>query len=128
MIKPLINFICCFVPNKDRHHKRRCRFLDNPRRRKELIDSGFTIANDILTTPQGGQIDISDSSDNPFYLVKEVLSKLLRIKTRSSLLNIFAENGFTIQTKSGLKNQKQVIFIQYEHPKNYEVHPTIKQI
>ena len=60
-------------------------------RRKELLDYGFKINAGIITTPEGVKIDISDRSDHPLYLIKEVFVKSeynLNIRRESILIDI----------------------------------------
>jgi FkbM family methyltransferase len=75
MMKILAGFLCCFVPTKKGRKKIRRRLVDDRRRRRELLDRGFKIESGIITTPEGVRIDVSDTSDNPMYLVKEVFVK-----------------------------------------------------
>lgn len=74
-MKGLINFICCFIPVKKWRKKIRSNLMDSIRRRNDLLNQGFKIDNGIITTPQGVRLSISDKSDHPFYLVKEVFVK-----------------------------------------------------
>ena len=74
-MKGLINFICCFIPIKKWRKKIRSNLMDSIRRRKELLDYGFKIDHGIITTPEGVRLSISDKSDHPFYLIKEVFVK-----------------------------------------------------
>ena len=74
-MKGLINFICCFIPVKKWRKKIRSNLTDSIIRRKELLDYGFKIDHDIITTPQGVRFSISDKPDHPFYLIKEVFIK-----------------------------------------------------
>jgi len=60
-------------------------------RRKVLLDYGCTIDADIITTPQGVKIDISDDLDNPLYLVIEVFVHSeynLNLRKESILIDI----------------------------------------
>jgi FkbM family methyltransferase len=75
IMKILAGFLCCFVPTKKGRKKVRRRLVDDRRRRGELLDRGFKIEAGIITTPEGVRIDVSDTSDNPMYLVKEVFVK-----------------------------------------------------
>ena len=89
-MKALVNFLCCFVPKKKWRKKIRYSLIFSKVRRKELLDSGFKIDSGIITTPQGVRIDITNKSDHPLYLVKEVFVKSeynLNI-TRESILTI----------------------------------------
>lgn len=75
MMKILAGFVCCFVPSKKWRKLVRRRLVDDRRRRGELLARGFKIDAGIITTPEGVRIDISDTRDNPMYLVKEIFVK-----------------------------------------------------
>jgi len=122
MLKPLVNFICCFVPNKDKRHRIRSRYLDNPRKKKELLDSGFTIDNNILTTPQGIKIDISDTSDNPLYLVKEVFvkSEYNLIFEKEAILFDIGMNKAAVSLLFAAKNNVKKIYAYEPFKPTYE--------
>ena len=95
-MKVLINLLCCFVPQKKWRKKIRNKLIYNKIRRKELLDSGFVINNGIIITPEGVRIDISDTSDNPLYLIKEVFVKSeynLNIKKESILIDVGMNRG-----------------------------------
>ena len=89
--KALVNFLCCFVPLKRWRKKIRYDLADRKRRRRELLEFGFRIDDDIITTPQGVRMDISDKADHPLYLIKEVFVKSeynLNIAKESVLIDI----------------------------------------
>jgi FkbM family methyltransferase len=90
-MKALINFICCFVPKKKWRKKIRYKMIYRKIRQKELLNYGFKINAGIITTPEGVRIDISDKSDHPLYLIKEVFVKSeynLNIRKESILIDI----------------------------------------
>ena len=90
-MKLLINILCCFVPLKKWRKKIRHRMISLKERRKVLLDYGCTIDADIITTPQGVKIDISDDLDNPLYLVIEVFVHSeynLNLRKESILIDI----------------------------------------
>jgi len=91
MMKMLVNLLCCFVPLKKWRKKIRHNLIDNKRRRRDLLARGFKINAGIITTPQGVRIDISNTSDHPLYLVKEVFVKSeynLNLRRESILIDI----------------------------------------
>ncbi len=95
-MKALVNLLCCFVPQKKWRKKIRNNLIYNKIRRKELLDSGFKINDGIIITPEGVRIDISDTSDNPLYLIKEVFVKSeynLNIRKESILIDIGMNRG-----------------------------------
>jgi len=90
-MKALVNFMCCFVPQKRWRKKIRYNLIDRKRRRRELLAHGFKIDTGIITTPEGVRMDISDKADYPLYLVKEVFVKSeynLNIAKESVLIDI----------------------------------------
>jgi len=89
--KALVNFLCCFVPLKRWRKKIRYDLADRKRRRRELLEFGFRIDDNVITTPQGVRMDISDKADHPLYLIKEVFVKSeynLNIAKESVLIDI----------------------------------------
>lgn len=95
-MKILAGFLCCFVPTKKGRKKIRRRLVDDRRRRRELLDRGFTIDKGIITTPEGVRIDVSDTSDNPMYLVKEIFVKgeyKIYLKRDAILIDIGMNRG-----------------------------------
>ena len=89
--KALVNLLCCFVPLKRWRKKLRYDLADRKRRRIELQKLGFRIDDDIITTPQGVRMSISDKADHPLYLIKEVFVKSeynLNIAKESVLIDI----------------------------------------
>ncbi len=89
--KTWVNFLCCFVPLKRWRKKLRYDLVDRERRRRELLNLGFRIDDDIITTPQGVHMDISCKADHPLYLIKEVFVKSeynLNLKRESILIDI----------------------------------------
>jgi FkbM family methyltransferase len=90
-MKGLINFICCFIPVKKWRKKIRSDLMHNTIRRKELLNYGFKIEDGIITTPEGVRLSVSDKSEHPFYLIKEVFVKddyNLILKKESILFDI----------------------------------------
>ena len=83
--------MCCFVPLKRWRKNIRHNLISNPRLRKELLNYGFKLDAGIITTPEGVVMDISNKSDHPLYLVKEVFVKSeynLNIGKESILIDI----------------------------------------
>jgi len=91
IMKIPVNLLCCFVPKKKWRKKIRYNLVDIKEERRELLDYGFKIDDDIITTPQGVNIDISNTKDHPLYLVKVVFARSeynLNIKKESVLIDI----------------------------------------
>ncbi len=90
-MKALVRIMCCFVPLKKWRKIIRHNLLSKKRRLRELLDYGCKIDAGIITTPEGINIDISDTLDNPLYLVIEVFVKdeyNLNLKKESILIDI----------------------------------------
>ncbi len=73
--KGLVNILCCVVPFKKWRKRLRYDLYDRKRRRLELVERGFKIGEETITTPEGIRIDITDKADHPLYMVKEVFIK-----------------------------------------------------
>jgi FkbM family methyltransferase len=89
--KAMVNLLCCFIPQKKWRKRLRYDLADRERRRRELFELGFKIEGEIIITPQGVRIDISDKADHPLYLIKEVFVKneyKLNITKESVLIDI----------------------------------------
>ncbi len=90
-MKALVNFMCCFVPLKRWRKIIRHNLISNRKQRRVLLDYGCKIDADIITTPEGISMYISDTLDNPLYLVIEVFVKSeynLNFKKESILIDI----------------------------------------
>ena len=72
IIKMLVNLLCCFVPgHKNRKEIKRKLFGTKSRRRK-LLTYGCKIENEIITTPEGVKIDISNMPHEAMGFTKEI--------------------------------------------------------
>ncbi len=95
-MKALVNLMCCVVPRKSWRKTLRHRLVDVQRRRKDLVERGFSIDGDVVTTPEGVRIDISHTADYPLYLIKEVFIKSeynLILRADSVLIDIGMNRG-----------------------------------
>ncbi len=114
IIKALVNFLCCFVPLKRWRKRIRYDLADRKRRRKELLEFGFRIDGDIITTPQGVHMDISDKADHPLYLIKEVFVKSeykLNIAKESVLIDIGMNRAAASLFFATNENMKKILFV-----------------
>ncbi len=69
-----VNLLCCFVPLRKWRKKIRGRLTGGERiLRRELLARGCKIENEIVTTPQGIQIDISSEPREAMGITNEVL-------------------------------------------------------
>jgi len=132
--KALVNFLCCFVPLKRWRKRIRYNLADRKRRRKELLDFGFRIDGDIITTPQGVRMDISDKADHPLYLVKEVFVKSeynLNIAEESVLIDIGMNRAAASLLFATNKNIKKIYAYEPFKPtfelakRNLELNPQL---
>ena len=134
--KTLVNFLCCFVPLKRWRKKIRYDLVDRKRRRRELLELGFKIDDDIITTPQGVHMDISDSADHPLYLIKEVFVKSeynLNIKRQSILIDIGMNRAAASLLFAANQNIKKVYAYEPFKPtfeaakKNLDLNPALSK-
>ena len=94
-MKVLVNFICCFVPKKKWRKQIRLNLISKQQWRKDLLDRGFTINNEIITTPEGVNIEITKNAEC-LYVVREVFVKSeynLNLKRESVLIDIGMNRG-----------------------------------
>ncbi len=134
--KALVNFLCCFVPLKRWRKRIRYDLADRKRRRRELLELGFRIDDDIITTPQGVRMDISDKADHPLYLVKEVFVKSeynLNIAKESVLIDIGMNRAAASLLFAANKNIKKIYAYEPFKPtfelakRNLELNPQLSK-
>jgi FkbM family methyltransferase len=134
--KALVNFLCCFVPLKRWRKKIRYDLADRKRRRRELLDLGFRIDDDIITTPQGVRMDISHKADHPLYLIKEVFVKSeynLNLKRESILIDIGMNRGAASLLFATNENIKEIYAYEPFKPtfefagRNLELNPQLSE-
>ncbi len=135
-MKALVNFMCCFVPLKKWRKKIRYNLIDNKRRRREFLACGFKIDAGIITTPKGIRIDISDASDHPLYLVKEVFVKSeynLNLGKESILIDIGMNRAAASLLFAANENIKRIYAYEPFKPtfelakKNLELNPQLSK-
>jgi len=71
-MKILVNLLCCFVPLKKWRREIKRKLVGNKSRRKRLLAHGCKIDNEILTTPEGVKIDISNVPPEAMAITKEI--------------------------------------------------------
>ena len=134
--KILVNLLCCFVPRKKWRKKLRYDLADRKRRRIELLELGFRIDDDVITTPQGVRMDISDKADRPLYLIKEVFVKSeykLNLAQDSVLIDIGMNRGAVSLLFAANQNIKKVYSYEPFKPtfesaeKNLALNPQLSQ-
>jgi len=133
---PTVNCLCCFVPRKTWRKKLRYDLVDRGRRRRELLDLGFRIDADILTTPQGVRLSLSDKADHPLYLIKEVFVKdeyNLNITEDSVLIDIGMNRAAASLLFAANENIKRVYSYEPFRPtfdkakKNLDLNPRLSE-
>jgi len=134
--KALVNLLCCFVPLKRWRKKLRYDLADRKRRRIELQKLGFRIDDDIITTPQGVRMSISDKADHPLYLIKEVFVKSeynLNIAKESVLIDIGMNRAAASLLFAANKNIKKIYSYEPFSPtfdkakKNLDLNPQLSE-
>ena len=134
--KVLVSFLCCFVPLKRWRKRIRYNLADRKRWRRELLEFGFRIDDDIITTPQGVRMDISDKADHPLYLVKEVFVKSeykLNIAKESVLIDIGMNRAAASLLFAANKNIKKIYAYEPFKPtfelakRNLELNPQLSK-
>jgi len=71
-MKMLVNLLCCFVPSKEARKQIKRKLIGTKSRRKRLLAHGCKIENEIVTTPEGVKIDISNVPHEALGITKEV--------------------------------------------------------
>lgn len=134
--KALVNFMCCLVPKKKWRKKIRYKLVDVKRRRRELLNYGFKIDAGIITTPKGVRIDISNTSDHPLYLIKEVFVKSeynLNLRKESILIDIGMNRAATSLLFATNENIKKIYAYEPFKPtfelakRNLELNPQLSK-
>lgn len=74
-MKMLVNLLCCFVPSKKKRKEIKRKLIGTKSRRKKLLDHGCKIENEIVTTPEGVKIDISNVPHEAMGITKEIFLK-----------------------------------------------------
>jgi len=135
-MKILVNLLCCFVPQKKWRKKIMHNLIDNKRRRRELLAHGFKIDAGIITTPQGVRIDISNTLDDPLYVVKEVFLKSdynLNLGKESILIDIGMNRAAASLFFASNKNIKKIYAYEPFKPtfelakRNLELNPQLSE-
>jgi len=71
-MKMLVNLLCCFVPGKKARKEIKRKLIGTKSRRKKLLAHGCKIENEIVTTPEGVKIDISNVPHEALGITKEL--------------------------------------------------------
>jgi len=134
--KGLVNFMCCFVPEKKRRKRLRYELVGIRNERNELLSSGFKIDAGIITTPQGIKMDVSRAIDRPLYLVKVVFLRSeynLNIKRESILFDIGMNRGAASLLFASNRNIKKIYAYEPFKPtfesakRNLELNPQLSE-
>ncbi|HEG43562.1 MAG TPA: FkbM family methyltransferase [Phycisphaerales bacterium] len=136
LLKGLVNLMCCFVPGKKSRKRLRYELVGIKKERNDLLDAGFTIDGETITTPQGVKIDISNIKDHPLYLVKVVFVKSeynLNIKRDSILIDIGMNRAAVSLLFAADENVKKVYAYEPFKPtfevakKNLQLNPQLSE-
>ncbi|MBW7991975.1 MAG: FkbM family methyltransferase [Planctomycetes bacterium] len=71
-MKILVNLLCCFVPQKKWRKEIKRKLIGTKSRRKKLLSHGCKIENEVVITPEGVKIDISNVPHEAMGITKEV--------------------------------------------------------
>ncbi|MFC1677247.1 FkbM family methyltransferase [Planctomycetota bacterium] len=136
MWKFFASVLCCFVPKKMWRKSIRYNLAYRRIRRAELLDMGFSIDGDIITTPHGVHFDISHKADHPLYLIKEVFVKSeynLNLGEDSILIDIGMNRGAASLLFASDANIKKVYSYEPFKPtyefaiRNIELNPELNK-
>jgi len=135
-MKILVNFICCFVPLKKWRKEIKRKLIGNKSRRKKLLAHGCKIENDIVTTPEGVKIDISNAPRDAMGITKEIfLRKDYAISFRNDavLIDIGLNRGIASLFFATCPNIKKIYSFEPFKPtfelakRNLELNPQLSE-
>jgi FkbM family methyltransferase len=72
MKKLWVNLLCCFVPGKENRKEIKRKLFGTENRLRKLLAYGCQIENEIITTPEGVKIDISNVPHEAMGIAKEI--------------------------------------------------------
>jgi len=135
-MKLLVNLLCCFVPLKKWRKKIRRNLIGTKSRRKKLLAHGCIIENEIVTTPEGVKIDISNVPHEAIGIIKELfLKKAYAVSFRNDavLIDIGLNRGIASLFFATYPNIKKVYSFEPFKPtfelakKNLELNPQLSK-
>jgi len=135
-MKILVNLLCCLVPSKKKRKDIKRRLIGTKSRRKKLLAHGCKIENEVVTTPEGVKIDISNVPHEAMGITKEVfLNKSYAVNFRydAALIDIGLNRGIASLFFATYPNIKKIYAFEPFKPtfelakKNLELNPQLSE-
>ena len=135
-MKILVNLLCCFVPQKKWRKEIKRKLIGTKSRRKKLLAHGCKIENEIVTTPEGVKIDISNVPHEAMGITKEVfLNKdyAINFSRDAVLIDIGLNRGIASLFFATYTNIKQIYSFEPFKPtfelakRNLELNPQLSE-
>ncbi len=135
-MKILVNLLCCFVPSKKMRKDIKRRLIGTKSRREKLLAHGCKIENEVVTTPEGVKIDISNVPHEAMGITKEVfLNKSYAVNFRydAALIDIGLNRGIASLFFATYPNIKKIYAFEPFKPtfelakKNLELNPQLSK-
>ena len=135
-MKILVNLLCCFVPNKKKRKKIKRKLIGTKSRRKRLLAHGCKIENEIVTTPEGVKIDISNVPHEALGITKEVFLKkdyAVNFSYDAALIDIGLNRGIASLYFATYPNIKKIYSFEPFKPtfelaqRNLELNPLLSE-
>lgn len=134
--KMLVNLLCCFIPSKKKRKEIKRKLIGTKSRRKRLLAHGCKIKNDIVTTPEGIKIDISNVPHEAMGITKEVFlnrSYAINFSADAVLIDIGLNRGIASLFFATCPNIKNIYSFEPFKPtfelakKNLELNPQLSE-
>jgi FkbM family methyltransferase len=135
-MKILANLLCCFVPLKKWRKEIKRKLVGTKSRRKKLLAHGCKIENDVVMTPEGVKIDISNVPHEAMGITKEVfLRKDYAVSFRNDavLIDIGLNRGIASLFFATYPNMKKIYSFEPFKPtfelakRNLELNPQLSK-
>jgi len=135
-MKVLVNFMCCFVPQKKWRKEIKRKLIGTKSRRKKLLAHGCKIENEIVTTPEGVKIDISNVPHEALGITKEVFLQkdyAVNFVNDAALIDIGLNRGIASLFFATYPNIKKIYSFEPFKPtfelakKNLELNPQLSE-
>jgi len=134
--KTLVNLLCCLIPSKKLRKEIKRKLIGTRSRRKRLLAYGCKIENEIVTTPEGVKIDISNVPHEAMAITKEVFlnkSYAVNFSYDAALIDIGLNRGIVSLFFATYPNIKKIYSYEPFKPtfelakKNLELNPQLKK-
>ena len=132
----LVNFFCCFIPNKSLRKRIKRKLVGTPSRRRRLLRYGCKIENEIAALPEGVKIDISNVPHEAMGITKEVFIQKcydLKFNFDAVLIDIGFNRGIASLYFATCPNIKKIYSFEPFRPtyelaeKNMKLNPHLSQ-